>query len=58
MPKASAVTYYEGGPWEPWPCQGIPKRPEGLLVHSILFEDGSRWDAFNGWTKVGNGPSN
>lgn len=44
-PKPVFMTRTEGGPWLPF------DRDVGResLVHSILFEDGSVFDAVNGW---------
>ena len=40
-----AVTYEEGGPWQPpW---RIPN--EARRAHSILFKDGQTWDEINGF---------
>jgi hypothetical protein len=47
-PKAQAVTFSEGGNWVSFPCRER-NTPQGILVHSIKFDDGSIWDAYNGW---------
>jgi hypothetical protein len=49
--KTFAVTRKEGGEWEQFVVAKRPLPPdrEGWKVHSILFEDGSMWDASNGW---------
>lgn len=44
-PQAIAVTFYEGGEWREFPVT----RVRDPSVHSILFDDGSMWDAHNGW---------
>lgn len=42
--KTAFVCSEEGTIWEPFK-QGISPR----RVHAIKFEDGSVWDAYNGW---------
>lgn len=49
-PETVAVTFYEGGEWEPFPIQGHVAGDR--LVHSIRFDDGSEWDTFNGWRRL------
>jgi hypothetical protein len=50
MPKTFAITRIEGGHWEPFVKHASPSPDrEGSKVHAIMFEDGSVWDAFNGW---------
>lgn len=49
MPKTFAVTRTEGGCWEPFIEHRRPPNHEGWKVHAIMFEDGSVWDASNGW---------
>jgi hypothetical protein len=56
--KTVAVTLEEGGPWvEPYeemtPVRDHPgfHPKKGILVHSIKFEDGSVWDAVNGFRR-------
>jgi hypothetical protein len=44
-----AVTFEEGGAWHEFPCKWRNGPPHGVLVHSILFADGTTWDALNGW---------
>lgn len=51
-----AVTLKEGGTWYEFPLRDHEDTPEieaawrsGCRVHSMLFEDGSVWDAINGW---------
>ena len=41
MKGTFGITREEGGYWE--------KAERGNLVHSIWFDDGSQWDAVNGW---------
>jgi hypothetical protein len=43
-PKAIEVLYREGGEWYPFTLGRSHN-----LVHAIKFEDGSIWDAANGW---------
>lgn len=46
--KIVAVTFSEGGRWNHPPgddCLG------NSFVHSIMFEDGSVWDSWNGYRK-------
>lgn len=50
LPEAFAVTFEEGGDWVPFPCKHLNKEG-GILVHSIRFNDGSVWDAYNGWRR-------
>lgn len=50
MIQPIAVTDREGGvwiPWERWSKQDWPK--VDTLIHSIMFDDGSIFDAINGW---------
>lgn len=51
-----AVTLEECGQWIPFEqIQGKrPPSPKGWLVHSIKFDDGRVWDAYNGWRGVEN----
>jgi hypothetical protein len=42
-PAVTAVTEREGGEWIPW----APYTTR--LVHAIRFDDGSEFDAHNGW---------
>ena len=49
--KTVAVTEREGGDWVPFVPRQMPKDDRGRLVHSIQFDDGSVWDAHNGWRK-------
>lgn len=54
-PKTVFVTHEEGGPWFAFPSKYYPGerlRATGVLVHSIRFDDGSVWDAVNGWRTV------
>ena len=53
-----AVTLDEGGYWFEFPLRDHENTPDvdaewhksrGFYIHSMLFEDGSVWDAFNGW---------
>jgi hypothetical protein len=50
MKKAVRVLIEEAGEWLPWRQGSIA---EGAVhyrtVHAIEFEDGSVWDAHNGW---------
>lgn len=43
-----AATFEEGGEWNEFPLPRCQKR-KNWRVHSILFKDGSVWDAQNGW---------
>lgn len=45
--RAVAVTMVEDGLWIRWERYDVPARTR--IVHAILFEDGSIWDAVNGW---------
>ena len=45
---AVAVTMTEGGDWVPFPCKHL-NSPEGVRIHSIVFDNGAEWDAYNGW---------
>jgi hypothetical protein len=49
-PKATHVTLSEGGVWLTFPCHEH-NGPEGIRVHAIKFDDGSVWDAYNGWRR-------
>jgi hypothetical protein len=57
--KTIAVTIEEGGAWiatRDWDGRYVKDHPgfhpnKGILVHSIKFEDGSIWDANNGFRK-------
>jgi hypothetical protein len=52
-PKAILVTHREGGEWLAFPSKRYSHdRSEGILVHSITFDDGSIWDACNGWRPI------
>lgn len=44
-PQTVAVTAEEGGEWVPF----VPWHTGIITVHSIRFDDGSIWDALNGW---------
>jgi len=46
-----AVTYEEGGDWVPFGKWKMPPARKGTLVHSIKFDNGAEWDAYNGWRK-------
>lgn len=46
-PRTVAITREEGGRWIPFEIWETGR--ECGLVHSIKFEDGSIWDAINGW---------
>ncbi len=50
-PKTEFVTRVEGGEWIPFEefTEIRPRRRYDNWVHSIKFEDGSIWDAVNGW---------
>ena len=47
--KTVAVTYEEGGEWLPFEKWKRPPTRKGTLVHSIRFDNGAVWDAYNGW---------
>jgi hypothetical protein len=50
LPKPIAYTTKEGGDWQrwrDWVYVGAPPNPP--LVHSVMFEDGTMFDTFNGW---------
>jgi hypothetical protein len=40
-----AITREEGGEWLPFPAN------RGGKIHAIEFDDGSIFDAYNGWRK-------
>jgi hypothetical protein len=46
-PAVTAVTTREGGEWIPWSIW--QERSPYKLVHAIRFQDGSEFDALNGW---------
>lgn len=65
LPKAVKYTTHEGGSWIPTPqgwqaneeamdlallyaVRGIVQI-NGLQLHSVIFENGMRWDCVNGW---------
>jgi hypothetical protein len=48
-PKTFAIVRKEAGDWEPFAPHVRPPDHEGWKVHAIMFEDGSIWDASNGW---------
>lgn len=50
-PNPVAFTFIEGGHWIPWddPQRPTSNGPESIRIHSIRFEDGSEFDALNGW---------
>ncbi len=52
-PKTEFVTRVEGGEWIPFEefTEIRPRRRYDNWVHSIKFEDGSIWDAVNGWRR-------
>jgi hypothetical protein len=45
LPQPVKYTITEGGDWFRWGSQKPPHR----LIHSILFDDGSIFDAVTGW---------
>lgn len=47
--EAFAIVRAEGGPWEPFVKHARPSSSEGQKIHAIMFDDGSIWDAYNGW---------
>jgi hypothetical protein len=57
LPAPIAVTFTEGGEWHAFPVDrakiyrknSFGAQTRGITVHSIMFEDGMRWDAVNGW---------
>jgi hypothetical protein len=50
MKNPVEFTTHEGGMWLPWAGRGcLNKAPTGAVVHSVRFEDGSVFDAVNGW---------
>jgi hypothetical protein len=59
LPAPIAVTFEEGGEGHRFPLSRAERdkiytaQPwhgrTGITVHSILFDDGSAWDAVNGW---------
>ena len=56
MPQPIAVTFTEGGRWQRFPLTPHERKEmrsrfhnTGIVVHSIMFDDGMRWDAVNGW---------
>jgi hypothetical protein len=56
LPASIAVTFEEGGEWQRFPLTAARKRElrsrfhnTSIVVHSIMFDDGTRWDAVNGW---------
>jgi hypothetical protein len=52
-PKTLKVALSEGSEWQPFVKYQRPSSPIGNLignlVHAIMFDDGSVWDACNGW---------
>jgi hypothetical protein len=47
-PKTLRVALTEGGDWVDFPCRHL-NSPEGIRVHTIVFDNGWEWDAYNGW---------
>lgn len=49
--KTAFVITTEGGDWIPFEdfCRIRPTSHDGKRVHAIKFEDGTVWDACNGW---------
>jgi hypothetical protein len=47
-PKTLRVALTEGGNWVDFPCTHL-NGPEGIRVHTIVFDNGWEWDAYNGW---------
>ena len=53
-PQPHCVTETEGGDWIPWLVwKRIPSSLRSKVVHAIMFDDGSVWDAVNGWRSLG-----
>jgi hypothetical protein len=48
-PAVMAVTAREGGEWIPWSVWQEHSPYTARLVHAIRFQDGSEFDALNGW---------
>lgn len=52
-PQPVAYTSHEGGVWQAWkqftPGSAEWRDPERGRIHSIKFDDGSVFDAVNGW---------
>lgn len=44
-PRPLSYTTKEGGDWLPW----NPRGSRGAFVHAVAFDDGSVFDAVNGW---------
>jgi hypothetical protein len=46
-PEPVKYTSDEGGEWHEWRYQYVPQ----TSFHAVMFEDGSVFDAINGWRK-------
>ena len=46
LPRTVAVTQAEGGLWIPF---DVAQNIRIMAVHAIMFEDGTVWDAINGF---------
>jgi hypothetical protein len=48
-PKPAFYVAFEGGKYHPWGDWHEQVRDTHGLIHAIIFDDGSVFDAINGW---------